>query len=388
MIINGTRRAPSRDIAAFAWSGLRRYLNEALVSKEIADLHHLKKDQLANARKQARHIRYCLMQAREYADAAERVSLVTKPTLYYYCVMCLALAETLLKQDGRSSLDEARQQHSHHGLRFKVGALPKESLSLVEPAKALRAVPAVTSLGKRYGTFELWHMSARELPIVGEVTFYHDVGNTSGPRVLFGTSDVRLAELPSAGMTLLHALQRLPAMTDHLEGSKIVPEFVSARAIRTFFYARPRQVEWEIIIHPTLHSLLDRFLELWTWQPDAHRFVDFVPVGQNGGNITFSCDEDDAPKVKIPHASMLSENDVRFWLDERPPLNEFGWYYVALFIAGNYARYYPDRWVVDVERNTPLALAIDELLRTAVFRVPLLALSEMSRTYLVPQAWH
>jgi hypothetical protein len=167
-----------------------------------------------------------------------------------------------------------------------------------------------------------------------------------------------------------------------------VPEFVSARAIRTFFHAQPKQVEWEIIIHPTLRSLLDRFLELCTWQPDAHRFVDFVPFGQNGGNITFSCDEDDAPKVKIPHASMLSENDVRFWLDERPPLNEFGWYYVALFIAGNYARYYPDRWVVDVERNTPLALAIDELLRTAVFRVPLLALSEMSRTYLVPQAWH
>ena len=84
---------------------------------------------------------------------------------------------------------------------------------------------------------------------------------------------------------------------------------------------------------------------------------------------------------------MLSENDVRFWLDEQPPLNEFGWYYLALFIVGNYARYYPDRWIVDVG-NTPLALAIDELLRTAVIRVPLLALSEMSRSYLVPQAWH
>jgi len=206
--------------------------------------------------------------------------------------------------------------------------------------------------------------------------------------VLFGTSDVRLAELPSPGITLLQALKRLPAMADHFADSKITPEFVSARAIRTLVHDQPNRVEWEIIIHSTQRALLDRFLDLCILQPDAHRFVDFVPVGQNGGNITYLCDEDYVPQFRIPHACILSENDVRFWLDEQPPLNEFGWYYLALFIVGNYARYYPDRWIVDVERNTPLALAIDELLRTAVIRVPLLALSEMSRSYLVPQAWH
>jgi hypothetical protein len=63
------------------------------------------------------------------------------------------------------------------------------------------------------------------------------------------------------------------------------------------------------------------------------------------------------------------------------PLNEFGFIYVALFIAGNYARYYPDRWVSDVENSTPLALAIEELLAVAETRMPWLILSELSGSY-------
>ena len=67
------------------------------------------------------------------------------------------------------------------------------------------------------------------------------------------------------------------------------------------------------------------------------------------------------------------------------PLNEFGLFYVALYIAGNYARYYPDRWLADVDRATPLALAVEELIAQAEQRVPLLALSELSRNYFVPE---
>ena len=65
-------------------------------------------------------------------------------------------------------------------------------------------------------------------------------------------------------------------------------------------------------------------------------------------------------------------------------LNEFGLLYVALFIASNYARYFPDRWMVDVEHGTPLALAVEELLALAATKAPLLALSELSRNYYVP----
>src|SRR5215208_6441303 len=120
MILRATRTTPSGDLAAFAWSGLRRFHDEIFVKNQLIGLHQIGKKHHPNAEKQARQIRYCLMQAKEYAEAAERVSLVTKPTLAYYSTMCLALAEVLLKQDGMSSLDKAREQHKHHGLHFHI----------------------------------------------------------------------------------------------------------------------------------------------------------------------------------------------------------------------------------------------------------------------------
>ncbi len=77
---------------------------------------------------------------------------------------------------------------------------------------------------------------------------------------------------------------------------------------------------------------------------------------------------------------MWRKTEARFWL-RNEPLNEFGFFYVALFIAGNYARYYPDKWLADVEQSSFLALAIEELLYLAEERVPLLALSELTRAY-------
>ena len=65
---------------------------------------------------------------------------------------------------------------------------------------------------------------------------------------------------------------------------------------------------------------------------------------------------------------------------------EFGLLYVALFICGNYARYYPDFWIRDVETHSPLALAIEQLISDAEKTMALLTLSELSRVYYVPEA--
>ena len=75
--------------------------------------------------------------------------------------------------------------------------------------------------------------------------------------------------------------------------------------------------------------------------------------------------------------------EVRLWPCNQP-LNEFGFIYVALYIVGNYARYYPDLWMRDVERSSPLSLVIEELLAMAAQRMPLLTLSELAGTCFVP----
>jgi hypothetical protein len=80
---------------------------------------------------------------------------------------------------------------------------------------------------------------------------------------------------------------------------------------------------------------------------------------------------------------MLGRNEIRFW-PYSVPVNEFGYLYVSLFICGNYARYFPDYWLNDVEQNSPLALAVEELIRIAEIRMPLLLLSELTGTYHIP----
>lgn len=84
----------------------------------------------------------------------------------------------------------------------------------------------------------------------------------------------------------------------------------------------------------------------------------------------------------VPNGSMWRKSETRFW-PVQEPLNEFGYLYAALFIAGSYARYYPDKWLWDVEQNSPLALAIEQVVNIAEQRMALLACSELSRTYLV-----
>ena len=82
---------------------------------------------------------------------------------------------------------------------------------------------------------------------------------------------------------------------------------------------------------------------------------------------------------------MWSTEEIRF-LPSKTPLNEFGYLYVGLYILGNYARYFPDRWMTDVEAGSPLALAAEEFIAMAEWRMALLTLSELSETYFVRHA--
>ena len=164
MLITNLSTLPDDDLARAAWDGLRRHRNVEWVSQKLIERHSIPRAQHGNARKQAQQIRYCLDQAFEYFRAAQSVSLATKPVLMYYATLSLATAEILYKQTGESSLDRARAEHRHHGLIFRVVEQPQGLLT--ECAQALRAFPLVDH-GLRKGTFELWHRSARHLPIVG-----------------------------------------------------------------------------------------------------------------------------------------------------------------------------------------------------------------------------
>jgi hypothetical protein len=209
MIIKKASLIPSDNLPKTCWAGIRRFHNVSFVFECIRELHSIPKKQEANARKQAEQIRYCLIQAKEYFDASLAVTLATKPVLLYYSIMSLALAEILLKQDGMSSLDKARGEHAHHGLELRIDPSNKEHdlelHSLRSTAGSLRAVPPSRN-GKRFGTFELWHRSSRELPLCGEVGDRRSGSIVTSPcQVIFGPADTPMRPLAAQGIVFLSA---------------------------------------------------------------------------------------------------------------------------------------------------------------------------------------
>jgi len=383
MILHSAARVEDADLSRYAWSRLRRFRNVSEVEDRIVRLHDLEARHRPNARKQAMQIRHCLLQAEEYFDAAAVVTLATKPLLYYYSIMSLALAEVLLKQSGDSSLDRAREQNNHHGLTLRLQNLPKDPKTLSESIGSLVAAPLVRPGGARFGTFDLWHRSCREMPVAGSTREYAQSGRYStGFGVIFLPLDERPPLLPTDGLSLLDCMRHLPGMSQTMPQFGIRPNIVRARIERRT-HTNPWRHDYALVIHPADAEVMDSFLAHLLFHPaDGIERLKFHEM-RSGGILNWSESQLDHPlRLRLPHASMWAADEVRFWPSDQA-LNEFGFLYVALYIVGTYARYYPDLWMRDVERSAPLALAIEELLAMAAFRMPLLALSEMERTYFV-----
>jgi YaaC-like Protein len=381
MIITTATQIPDTDLERFGWVGLRRFHNVEAVQILISDLHKVPRNN-PNVKKQATQIRYCLQQAREYFDAAKAVSLATKPALLYYSIMNLALAELLLKQDGDSSLDRAREQHRHHGLTFEFGNQGRQALTLANHASSLRARPAIRPVNgtlERFGTFELWHRSCRALPLAGILTDYsHNVSLTTFHTILT-QDDKRLQLLPDSGITLLECLSSLPGMSHFLYSYGITPDMVRAKVTATLDATGMQTTQ--ITVQPSDQEKVNEFFANMTFNANNADIIQMQEL-PNGGLITLS---GNYGHCEIPPGLALNANNLYF-LPRWGPLNEFGMMYVALYICGNYARYYPDFWIRDVETHSALALAVDELIHVAENAMALLTLSELSRTYFVPEA--
>src|SRR5262249_30363468 len=135
-----------------------------------------------------------------------------------------------------------------------------------------------------------------------------------------------------------------------------------------------------LTVHPGNAGATSSFFDHFGIPPDAHDRIGITgEFGGDGCSLRWRGPLDCA----IPSGTMWAANEVRWW-PTPVPVNEFGYLYAALYIAGNYARYYPDRWLLDVESSSPLALAMEHLTSTASERMALLTLSELDRTYYIP----
>lgn len=377
MIIGQVKKIPSGDVQRYCWARIAQFQNPDHVTALLTRLHSLPKQQLMNAKRQAEQIKYCLAQAKEYLDAATAVSLATRPVLLYYGVMSMALAEILLKQNADSRLAKLRENHGCHGLSLVISADPRAEDSLQVASSQLSAKTQVDKLGAPKGTFEIWRRSAREYPVAGNSVHHDANGSTTSFAVLLGAVDVELPVLPLGGASLFDCLVDLPFMADTLEmlGTRL-------KMIRTTVKAGSNNQSGSVstIIHPQQPELIDAFLNLVKCEADAVNGLEFLNVGSTGLIIKSSQSH---PSLVSWPPGVSAKSDEVFFSCSSLGLNEFGNIYVATHICGNFARYYPDLWLKHIEKSSPLALAIDELCKHALERVPVLTLSELARNYLV-----
>ncbi len=334
---------------------MRHFQNTDAVTKSLMELHGVPAKHRPNVMKQAEQLRLCLSLARDYFQAAQGVSLGTRPVLLYYSVMHLALAEILFKQSGDSSIDKARAEHRHHGLQSTVGAVqPNQAFEV--SGSLLTAKPMYDhSRSGRFGTFELWHRSAGHLPAYGLLNDTNR-GITS-KRCLSIVYGGEMEEFPSSGMTLLDCMKRIPCLLYSLDQKGIDVELVRGRSDAI---VNGDDFESVTTIHPTREALLNEYLENYLVPPALVPSIDVQQGASTTAVIRLKLKVGYPSGCRIPHV-MVDEDGQNYFQPSELPLNEFGYFYVALFIAGNYARYYPDLWVKDIEASSELSFFIEVL---------------------------
>ncbi len=375
MITHEATYIPDRDAFEFAKTGLRRFLNVGFVTEQITRNHNVPPKYQKFARRQAEQIRYCLIQAHEYMIAAKSVSLATKPLLLYYSAMSFALAEILFKLDGNHNLEKARGDNAHHGLVFRCDVAGTFHLSLEDAALRLRARPLSKQGGIRFGTFNLWHSISRECPIFGPGTNYLPNGTTEGFfQMVAGASDDAMPLMPDDGITLLHCFQNTPQMKSLLNHLRM-----DVSVARTRFHVSTRhqnRFEMQLIVQPDSPQKLSKLYEKLTFHPNTFEQISFTEFRSGISIKTSWGDDNPLGPARYPNGIQHDTQDVYFCTDN-DALNEFGVLYCGLYILGNYARYFPDQWMKDVENSSQLALATEEFLRICEERLPIIILSEL-----------
>jgi hypothetical protein len=373
-IITEAGRVTSTNFDFFVSSGLRRLQNASYATKKIIDRHQVSSKQHANASKQGEQLSYCVSLALNYAAAASSASLAIKPVLIYYAMLNFALAEVLIKQDGRSSLDLARAQNAHHGLEIAFSLGSKTSLPLKELASRLKARPHLRS-GQRSGTFELWHRTAREHPAIGKISQPGSVGYRA---VLF-PADQKLPELPESGIDLLTALSMSPSMRTHLAVRALDYDF--CRGIAFVDQRLDGTRDFNLVLHPDSEPRLEKVTSRLLFSSAA---TEHVQIAEQGSGIALRMEvfQDGVRNFRLPAVCSLSRDELLLSLSEHP-VNEFGAFYISFFILGNLCRYFADHWMKEVNDFTDFASLCEALCAEFFTRIPALVLSEIEQVLFV-----
>ncbi|MBA8798249.1 hypothetical protein FHW77_001955 [Agrobacterium sp. RC10-4-1] len=330
--------------------------------------------QRGNVKKQIQEIAFSITQAKEFFRSAEICGPSTRALQAYYGLT--ALANVLILWDGTGNDSFARRdgRFNSHGLELKIG---EDVLEFGAEAKRHRD-------GSLNGLFGLWHGYATHIPHYAERHF--QFGSESGTSRHEPVSSVTaLSELPfpSTPLTLLEAMLHLPDLQQSLQSFGKNPKLVRGRMESlTTFDDTNANTDAHLIytLHPSPTAIRMAVMDKFLFKPLMYEDIT-IQAPPNGALITINT----MREMQGWHSPESFSGSIKqmYFVGDGDYLNEFGFYYVCLYIAGMVARYHPNKWIKEINSNTISASLIDELVDSSIKRVPLLLLSALERSVFI-----
>lgn len=350
------------DAEQIALRGLQSFFNVNWLAELLADKHKVTAKDRHFVKMQAESIKYCLQQALEYRSAA-LTSSFSRPTLVYYSMMSFALCEVLFKGNGDYRLQKLREKNAHHGLDFAVRA-PNKFRGDV-------SIDDLSAKPLQKGTFAIWHKMSRQVGIFGEYIEIAGGGQTTKMRQIGSAGPLEL--LPKS-LGLRDLAQNCAAIYWQSGDMGLSSRLVRA-TLQSTSNNNNRTHSLKVIFHPTGPDLLNQVCEKVTFSPRCADLV--VPMDfQNGAGFSLNYPSSaDYIQAKLPPGFAIYQRETLFSADDLQ-LNEFGIFYVASYIAGMFARYYPEYWARSLESGNQTYQIIDSIMSAALNRAPLLLLGE------------
>jgi len=401
-----TSRNPQDDV----WRFLKYFLHGPIAEKRIREIRNLTShEQKANVKKQAEQISYCIRQAEEYFDAAETVSLITKPLLLYYGAVSLSQALVLLRRDGQYSFDFLRKhrRHQHHGLKgFGFENLQPDSVEYFLAGLSCQVnTKNESNQDIPWGHFPNFYESLKPAPTILSL----DVGdNRNQFRLKSETPAVShdsrlLLTLVDTRFRLLQLASFLPDLYFIFRELNI-PSSITRIRVDRFLNKVYRRIPLNELISPgpDINFLTD---EIEHVEDLSNFYINDIDEGAQSKllvlyrklNPSIEVVSKTSDSLHLKLITIRKENDKpeqRFYpdilsdyrgrqyltLDPNNYVHEAASLFMILYLLGMLARYYPDIWVRIITKNAQIAQVLEKLLDVATLRFPILVLDQMTDT--------
>jgi hypothetical protein len=350
-------------------------MGQRLIHLEWPDL----KGERSNIRKQARQVRYCVLQAREYFTAAQHVGTATRPNLLYYGLSSLAYAIILLRGGGEYSFDYMRSHgKGHHGLDLT--GVPKAGASPDDAAAALRARPHLRR-GVPAGTFADLVVFLRPEPVFVRQRVLH-ANAANREFALYGaTAPPSRASLVADEYTFASLTSSLPDLLDawRFTGHGFC---LGTCVVNREYFAGSVQRTTTLIINGSNVDAQDQILSGIQFPSGPASILctalEVQPFDQ--AMIIRYVDTAEWPTPSLTSAAHARDGSLKLfrgreigtnWL---PPLAAA---YALLFQLSMLVRYHPDIWMRAVEERSIFSLLVEEVIDQLARDLPVLAAEQV-----------